>query len=116
MRNRILPLVAVAAAAVVAAGPAAHGSPQATKTVGVGDDFFSPRTLTVGAGTTVSWKWRRGASFHNVKLRRGPSGVRRFSSRTRDAPFTFRRTLSRRGSYSMICTLHGGMRQRITVR
>jgi len=116
MRNKILPLVALAAVTAIAAGPAAQGSPQATRTVAVGNDFFSPRKLTVGAGTTVRWRWRRGADAHNIKLRRGPRGVRRFSSKTRDAPFSFRRRLSRRGTYSMICTLHSGMTQRITVK
>ena len=29
----------------------------ANRTVKIGDNFFTPKTLTVPKGTTVTWKW-----------------------------------------------------------
>lgn len=112
-------LTAVAAIATLIAlvlGPAAQGRQQATRTVSVGDNFFSPKRASVSSGTTVRWRWRRGAATHNVKLSRGPRGTRGFKSKTRDAPYSYTRRLVRRGRYSLVCTIHSGMTQRITVR
>ncbi len=112
-------LTAVAAIATVLAlalGPAAQGRHQATRTVSVGNDFFSPKRLSVSSGTTVRWRWRSSANTHNVKLSRGPRGTRGFKSKTRDAPYSYTRRLVRRGGYTLVCTIHSGMTQKITVR
>jgi plastocyanin len=76
--------------------------------VTVGDDFFRPRSLKVRRGTVVRWTWR-GRDVHNVTVTSGPA---RFRSRTQSSG-TFSRTLQRRGTYRIVCTIHG---QRMTIR
>ena len=110
-------LIALIVGGALLLGPTANGAGKAaTRTVSVGNDFFSPKRVSVSSGTTVRWRWRSGAATHNVKLRKGPRGVKGFRSKTRDAPYSYTRRLSRRGTYSMFCTLHQGMTQRITVK
>ena len=116
MIRALTALAAIATVFALALGPAAQGRHQATKTVSVGNNFFSPKRTSVSSGTTVRWRWRRGANTHNVKLSRGPRGTKGFKSKTRDAPYSYTRRLVRRGRYTLVCTLHSGMTQRITVR
>ena len=104
-------------AAVLAAGPADGSVSAPKKTVKIGDNFFSPKRMTVTAGTVVSWKWKSdNADSHDVKLRKGPRGVKRFHSDIASTDFTYRKKLSKRGTYSLLCTLHEGMTQKITVK
>jgi plastocyanin len=86
--------------AAVAEGPA----PRAARTVNVtvGDDFYRPARLSVAPRTRVRWVWR-GRDIHNVTVSSGP---RRFSSRTQ-VRGTFARTLRARGTYRIVCTVHG---------
>jgi len=106
---------ALALGAVLALGPAAEGASK--KTVKVGDNFFSPKKMTVKAGTTVTWKWLSdNADSHDVKLKKGPRGVKKFSSDIAATDFSYKKKLSKKGSYSLICTLHQEMTQKITVK
>jgi len=71
----------------------------------------------VKAGTVVKWKWQSdNADSHNVKLRRGPRGVRKFASEIAATDYSYKKKLSKRGKYSLYCTLHEGMTQTITVK
>ena len=83
----------------------------ATKTIKVDDNVFTPRPVTVKKGTKVTWKWV-GEAPHNVKVVKGPQ---KFSS-----PFkrsgTYSRTLKKRGTYSIVCTIHSGMSMKLKVR
>jgi plastocyanin len=75
------------------------------KTIKVGDNYFvkpGGTTVTVKRGTTVTWRWS-GRTIHNVTVRKGPV---RFASRTQ-ARGTFSRRLTKAGTYSLICTIHG---------
>jgi plastocyanin len=106
-------LFALVATVVVGGAAAADGpSPRAARTVNVtvGDDFYRPARLAVAPRTRVRWIWR-GRDIHNVTVTSGP---RRFSSRTQ-ARGTFARTLRARGTYRIVCTVHG-QRMRIRVR
>ena len=104
-------LIALVVAAGVA-GALAIPAFAATKTVSVADDVFKPRTMTVSKGTTIRWRWT-GDNLHNVTVTRGPV---KFKSGTKSSG-TFSRTLRRRGTYRIVCTIHlPGMRQTITVR
>jgi plastocyanin len=76
--------------------------------VTVGDDFFRPRKLSITAGTRVRWTWHA-RDVHNVTVTSGPV---RFKSPTQSSG-TFSRTLRRRGTYRIVCTIHG---QRMTIR
>ena len=102
-----LALMAVAGVAAAAAVPAFAG----TKTVKVGDNFFSPKPVTVSKGSTVTWKWV-GDAPHNVKAVQGPA---RFSSAIKRSG-TYSKKLRKRGTYRIVCSIHPGMSMKLTVR
>jgi plastocyanin len=109
----MLAATGVAAAAVI---PASAGAPKPAKVI-VGDDYYSPVKLKVAKGRTVVWKWLSvNGNSHDVKLKRGPKGVKKFHSDLAAADFTYKRKLKVKGRYSIICTIHVGMVQTITVR
>jgi plastocyanin len=89
------------------------------RTVEIGDDYFLPRTLTVRRGTRVTWKWpsyEMSGQVHDVYLRKGPKGVKRFHSDSAASDFSFRRTLKVPGTYRLVCTFHEDMSQTIRVK
>lgn len=105
--TRMAPLAAVLAVLVigfVAARPAEGG---VTRGVRVGDNYFSPSSITVAPGTTVRWRWV-GRRPHNVT-------ARGFASRTKTSG-TYSRRFNRRGARLIYCTLHAGMEMRVRVR
>lgn len=88
-----------------------------TKTVKVGDDFFSPKKLRVRKNTTIVWKWSRAnGEAHDVLLGKRPKGVKRFHSAPAATDYTFKRKLRKAGTYKILCTFHEGMRQTIVVK
>jgi plastocyanin len=120
--RRALPLIVVAATLALA-GTAASGSarPAATAartvSVKVGDNYYvRPRgvpTLRVRRGTVVRWVWR-GRQLHDVAVASGPTRFRS-SLKTRGS---FRKRVTRRGTYVIYCTIHGraDMSMRLRVR
>jgi plastocyanin len=110
--RRPLALAAVVAAAAALAVPAVAAT---TRTVKVGDDYFvrkgAPPTVVVRKGDTVKWIWR-GRVVHNVYVLSGP---RRFHSRTM-VKGSYSHRMTRRGLYSIVCTIHSGMEMRLRVR
>jgi plastocyanin len=78
----------------------------ATKTVKVGDNWFvrtsGTPTVTVNKGDIVRWSWV-GDSSHNVVVTRGPV---KFRSAIKSSG-TYRRTMKTRGTYIIVCTIHG---------
>lgn len=112
-------LVPVLLLAAVFALPAqGAGKKGATKTVGVIDYAYTPARLTVRPGTKIVWKWDSANSApHDVKLRSGPRGVKKFTSPTATAGITYARTLRVKGTYRLFCTYHATvMRQTIVVK
>jgi len=78
---------------------------------------FQPSTLTVSAGTTVTWTWPAGSTSHNVV----PVGTEPASSGSpADGPKTYQFTFNTPGTYVYFCTVHGtptgGMRGTIIVQ
>ena len=109
-------LAVVIGAAALAVAPAAASTPKPLK-VQVADDYFAPLKKTVKPGTKVVWKWLDyNGNTHDVKLKKGPKGVKRFQSDPAAADFVYKRTLKVKGKYSIICTFHENMVQTITVR
>jgi plastocyanin len=112
-------LVLVALAGLLALALSACGSGEAAETppavagndggptVTIQDLAYTPETLTVPAGSTVTWVWRDGAIAHDVK---GPG----FKSEVM-AEGTFRHRFSEPGSYQYLCTLHPNMTGTIEV-
>jgi plastocyanin len=114
LEMRRLGLVAIAGLALAAAAPAlptAAGA-RATRTVTLKDISFSPRSLTVSRGATVTFAFRDGDTTHNVTS----TGARRFKTIASRSAGSVARTFRRAGSYRYACTLHPGMTGRITVR
>lgn len=101
-----VPVIAVAAVAV----PTSSAAPDTTATaaattkkakVSVRDDFFSPKTIKVRKGGSVTWTWR-GDSGHDVV---GKGGLKS----TIKSTGTYKKTFKKTGSYSYVCTIHEGM-------
>lgn len=102
-------LGATASTAGSAPAPRSAGS-----TVRVGDNWFVRKgggTVTVAKGTRVTWRFT-GRRRHDVNVTSGP---RRFTSPAKRSG-TFSKTLSRKGTYSIVCDFHRGMTMRLKVR
>ncbi len=108
--RKLLVLIALAVTAVVSAA-LATSAPSATR-VNVGDDYFvrpsGVPTVTVSKGTKVKWVWT-GRDLHNVKVKSGPAS---FSSPSKTSG-TYTKRMRRRGTYTIICTVHGGRDQKM---
>ena len=109
MRTRALALPLAAATALgLSALPASGAS---TSTVKLKDDFFSPKAKTITKNTTVVFTWA-GRAPHNVKVEKGPV---KFTSpiKTRG---TYRKKFTRKGTYTIVCTIHPGMELKLKVK
>jgi plastocyanin len=110
-------------AAVLLAGVAllvsAAPAQAAKKTVRIYDNYFLPDSLKVKRGTVVVWRWPgadEAGDVHDVKLKSGPRGVKKFHSEVAATDYTFRRRLKVPGRYRIVCTLHDEMTMQIRVR
>ena len=107
----------VLALLTVLSGVLAATALAATKTVKVGDNWFvrssGTPSVTVRSGDTVRWSWV-GDAPHNVAVSKGPS---KFTSRTMSSGI-YRKRVTRKGTYTIICTIHGARDQsmRLVVR
>jgi plastocyanin len=112
-------LVTVAAGVALLGAAPALAATSLRKTVRIGDNYFTPAPLKVKKGTTVTWKWPGadvGGDVHDVKLKSGPKGVKKFHSEPASSDYRFKRKLTVVGTYRIVCTLHEDMRQKIVVR
>lgn len=101
MRQTLAVALAVALFAAIAATALA-----ATRTVTVGDNYYvrssGVPTVTVKRNDTVKWVWR-GDSSHDVRVKKGPV---KFKSPIKTSG-TYRRKMTRRGTYVIYCVVHG---------
>jgi plastocyanin len=97
----------LAACATDEASPAATRADAGGSTVTIEDMAYTPETLTVPAGTTVTWVWRDRAIAHDVK---GPG----FKSKVM-AEGTFSHRFDKPATYDYLCTLHPNMKGTIEV-
>ena len=96
--------------ALVAAAPAAAK----TRSVKIGDNYFvrpgSPKpTVKVRKGTTVRWNWT-GSHSHNV-VGSGPTSFQSALKRSGH----FAKKMRKRGTYTVICQIHSGMKMKLKV-
>jgi plastocyanin len=109
--RRLLILIPIAAVSAVPAIPAFA----ATRSVKVGDDYFvrdrGVPTVTVKKGDTVRWRFA-GKAPHNVTVKSGPA---RFGSKTMTRG-SYAKKLTRRGLYTIYCTIHGAGDQSMKLR
>ena len=84
-------------------------APPTSAAVDVKDNFFSPQTVDIQAGGTVTWTFA-GAAAHTVTFTGGPdSGVPQASGTF--GPVTF----TPAGTKNYFCKIHGGMTGTIRV-
>ncbi|HZB75931.1 MAG TPA: plastocyanin/azurin family copper-binding protein [Solirubrobacteraceae bacterium] len=106
--RKLLLVPVLAVATLAAAVPAALSARDVT----IGDNYFvrpsGVPTVTVSKGTTVRWVWQ-GRSRHNVKVTQGP---RKFGSSTKRTG-TYSHKMTVRGTYTLICTVHGASDQKM---
>ena len=116
-RERILALACAAGAALLCAAPADAGPRAQHKTVKLFDNYYLPLKLKVNKGSTVTWKWPDYAiDVHDVKLKSGPEGVKKFHSEPASSGYRYKRRLRKPGTYKIVCTLHEEMTMTIRVR
>jgi LPXTG-motif cell wall-anchored protein len=93
-----------AAAATTAEPRAAKTGPakaSATASVSVGDNFFSPASVSVNVGDSVTWR-NTGAAPHSATANNGSFDTGVFASgQSRSHTFT------RAGTFTYFCTVHG---------
>jgi plastocyanin len=99
-------LVAGVAAFAVAA-PLAQG---ASKSVTVQNFKFSPKTVTIKRGDTVTWRFKKDPAPHNVK---GSGGIK---SKPKISTGTYKKKFTRKGTFKYICTIHPNMKGTVKVR
>jgi plastocyanin len=92
----------------------ATGVAQASETrdVTIDNYTFSPGTLTVPVGTTVTWT-NRDSEVHTVTANDAPPT---FKSAGLDTDDTFSFTFNKAGTYSYHCSLHPHMTGKIVVQ
>jgi amicyanin len=93
------------------AGTAMSGqdAPVATDSVAIQNFAFSPTTVTVKAGSTVTWI-NRDQDAHTVTAMSGP-----FHSPTLTTGQSFRYTFTTPGRYDYLCTIHPFMTATVVV-
>jgi plastocyanin len=108
-------LLLAGVALMLSAAPAQAGK----KTVRIYDNYFLADSLSVKRGTVVVWRWPgadEAGDVHDVKLKSGPKGAKKFHSEAAATDFSFRRRLNVPGRYRIVCTLHEEMTMKIRVR
>lgn len=106
----LLASLALMTAAATVAAPSLASGPTATAanaSVTLKNIRFSPASISISRGATVTWRFRDGHVAHNV------SG-KGFHSSTKSSG-TFSHRFTNKGTYHYVCTLHPGMKGTITV-
>jgi LPXTG-motif cell wall-anchored protein len=94
---------------VLALGPASMAG-AATKTVSIGDNFYSPASVTISVGDTVTWT-NNGAAPHTVTADNGSFDSSPGCPANVDACMqpgdTYSHTFSAAGTFGYSCKVHG---------
>jgi len=109
-------VVAVLATIGVACGgdtPTSGSHPEATQ-ITVGDNYFTPTSVTISPGDTVIWIWG-GAVGHNVIFTTAPT-TPPADCGVMSSGLCFRIMPSTTGTYNYVCSLHAGMAASITIQ
>jgi plastocyanin len=104
-------LAVLAAAVAVVAIFASLAFARHTKSVHLGDNFFTKGSVTIKRGSAVHWSWSGTENRHNVTSKRGD----RFHSKTATRG-SFTHVFRKRGTFTIICTKHPSqMRMKVKV-
>lgn len=104
-----LSITLAATACSTSTTPAAPAEPAAENQVTVADRMFTPRTLTITAGETVTWVFADRAMAHNVV-----ADDKSFRSELMQSG-QFTHTFDTAGTYTYHCTPHPDMTATIIV-
>jgi len=116
VRRRLGVVSVVVALALALAGVSAASKPK-TRILKVGDDYYLPAKVTVKQGTKIKWSWIAGNSdTHDVRLKSGPKGVKKFHSQLAASDYSYSRKLTVPGTYRIYCSLHKSMKETIVVK
>jgi plastocyanin len=88
---------------------AAPGPAVSANAVAIQGFAFSPASITVKVGTTVTWT-NRDTDAHTVTANPGP-----FKSKTLDTGGTFSYTFTTAGTFDYLCTIHPFMTAKVVV-
>jgi plastocyanin len=91
-------------------GPRSPGGGRESATVTMTDNAFSPATVQVDVGGTVSWV-HKGRAIHTVTDAAGS-----FDSGMLRAGVTWRRTFTQPGTFNILCVIHPEMTGAVIVR
>lgn len=105
-------LLSASIVAIAAFGGQVASSGAAGRTVTLKSIAFSPKSVSISKGSSVTFAFRDGSTTHNVVS----TGSRRFKTIGGRTSGSVKRVFSRAGVYRYECTLHPGMTGRITVR
>jgi amicyanin len=109
MKQKIA-IIAAAAAALLLAVNLPADTPTVANLVKIDNFSFTPQTLTVPAGTTVTWVNKDDVP-HTVI-----STDKKFKSRALDTDDRFSYTFSAPGTYDYFCSVHPHMTGKIVVQ
>jgi plastocyanin len=105
--RRLTYLIAVALLAILILAP--NAGAQQNRTVSIQDFNFSPASITVKPGTTVTWI-NQGQANHTVTHNGGA-----FDSGTLHPGQSYSHKFNKAGSYDYHCEIHSSMRGTIVV-
>jgi plastocyanin len=113
---RLFAFVAVLLCTAALAVPAiaGQGTSAASRSIGVNDNFFKPRSKSFSNPTSVTWKWK-GNRTHNVHFTKAPKGAKPRNCGARKTG-SCKRKLKKRGTYRYVCTFHGSMTGKVRIR
>jgi plastocyanin len=84
-----------------------------TANVTVGDNFFSPDSVRIAVGGTVTFDWGAGGVFHNVTFANVTGAPNDIGDRNQNAvPVVFNTV----GVFNYQCTLHAGMNGKVVAQ
>jgi plastocyanin len=96
--------------AAAARAPSAGAGAQTSAAIEIDNFHYTPPTLIVAPGTTVTWK-NDDDSPHSVREKDG-----KFKSAALDTDDTFSQTFATPGEYDYFCSIHPYMTGKIVVR
>jgi plastocyanin len=109
MRRSLL-LLALVLVAAIAAVPIADA---ATSSVGVRDNFFTPKTKTIKKNGSVKFSWSKADNPHNVTFSKKAGRPKNCGTKSSG---TCTRKFKTRGTFKYVCTIHFGMKGSIRVK
>jgi amicyanin len=110
MKHQLIGAAVAAAVGATAFAHAASAPAAASKAVQIKGFAFHAKTITVKAGTRVTWTNKDGDP-HTVKSVKG-----HFASAALDTNKSYSVVLKKKGTYSYFCTIHPYMKGTVVVK